>query len=74
MIYWIIIYEEINSIENLRGIPIDLNSDIHLSKIRKEWNAFYKETPNPTKQQVLDKAAEIDLMFGGLFKPPVVRN
>ena len=28
-------YEEINSIENLRGIPKDVNADLHLSKNQK---------------------------------------
>lgn len=28
-------YDEIHSIENLRGIPNELNGDLHLSKIRK---------------------------------------
>mgnify|MGYP000005381880 CR=1 FL=1 len=64
-------YEEMHALENLRGIPKEINSDIHLSKIRKEWNRFYKEVPNPTKQQLLDKAAEIDSKFGHLFNPPL---
>ena len=60
-----------HALENLRGIPKEINSDIHLSKIRKEWNRFYKEVPNPTKQQLLDKAAEIDSKCGHLFNPPL---
>lgn len=28
--------EEIHALENLRGIPKEINSDIHLSKIRKD--------------------------------------
>ncbi len=46
-------YEEMHSLDNLRGIPKEINSDLHLSKIRKEWNKFYKEFPNPTKEQLL---------------------
>ncbi|WP_235919910.1 RHS repeat-associated core domain-containing protein [Clostridium porci] len=64
-------YEEMHSIDNLRGIPKEINPDLHLSKIRKEWNRFYKDFQNPTKQQLLDKAAEIDTKFGHLFNPPV---
>ena len=64
-------YEEINSIENLRGIPKDVNADLHLSKIRKEWNRFYKEVPNPTKTQILEKAKQIDSQYGHLFQPKV---
>jgi len=60
-----------HSLENLRGIPKEINSEIHLSKIRKEWNKFYRQNPNPTKQQLLDKATEIDDMFGTEFNPPV---
>lgn len=62
-------YEEIHSINNLRGIPKERNADLHLSSIRKEWNRFYKEIPTPTKQEILDKAAEIDSLFGHLFNP-----
>jgi hypothetical protein len=62
--------EEIHSLENLRGIPNELNSDIHLSKIRKAWNQFYKSIPNPTKEQLLQKATEIDQLFGKFFIPP----
>jgi len=62
---------EMHSINNLRGIPKESNPELHLSKIRKEWNNFYRTTPNPTKQQLLDKATEIDDKFGKLFNPPV---
>ncbi len=61
---------EIHSLENLRGIPNALNSDLHLSKIRIEWNRFYRTTANPTQQQLLEKATEIDKLFGPLFLPP----
>jgi hypothetical protein len=62
---------EIHSLDNLRGIPKDINSDIHLSQIRKEWNGFYKNNPNPTKQDLLDFAEHIDNMFGSQFNPPI---
>ncbi|WP_254618369.1 RHS repeat-associated core domain-containing protein, partial [Vibrio metschnikovii] len=62
---------EMHSLENLRGIPKEVNSDVHLSKIRKEWNRFYRENPSPTKQQLLDKATEIDDKFGAQFNPPI---
>jgi RHS repeat-associated protein len=60
---------EIHSLENLRGIPTKMNPDLHLSKIRKEWNKFYKQNPTPTKEQILEKAAEIDEKYGHLFDP-----
>ncbi len=62
---------ELHSLENLRGIPKEINSDVHLSKVRKEWNKFYRENPSPTKQQLLDKATNIDNQFGSQFTPPV---
>ena len=60
-----------HSLDNLRGIPKEINSDLHLSKIRKEWNKFYKEFPNPTKEQLLQKRLDIDKKYGHLFKPPI---
>ena len=62
---------EIHSIENLRGIPKELNSNLHLSQIAKEWNEFYDENLKATQEQLLQKATEIDLKYGGWFKPPV---
>jgi hypothetical protein len=66
----IVAEQEIHSLENLRGIPNESNSDLHLSKSRKEWNRFYKSNPKPVKEQLLKKAAEIDRQFGQLFNPP----
>lgn len=63
--------EEIHSLENLRGIPKESNSDLHLSKIRKIWNEFYRKNPNPTKEQLLEQATKIDNQFGHLFDPPI---
>lgn len=62
---------ELHSIENLRGIPKGINGEYHLSNIRREWNAFYNQYPNATKQQLLDKATEIDDKYGHLFDPPI---
>lgn len=62
---------ELHSLENLRGIPKEKNNELHLSKIRKEWNRFYKTNPNPSKEDLLKKATEIDLKLGGEFKPPI---
>jgi len=63
--------EEIHAYDNLRGIPNEVNSDVHLSKIRKEWNQFYKENLNPTKDQLLVKRLEIDQKYGNQFYPPI---
>ncbi|KJG56056.1 hypothetical protein UA38_16410 [Photobacterium kishitanii] len=65
---------EIHSLENLRGIPKEKNNSLHLSKIRKEWNRFYKTNPAPSKDDLLDKATEIDQMFGSEFNPPINKS
>ena len=31
---------EMHSLENLRGIPYDINPNVHLRLIRREWNRF----------------------------------
>ncbi|MDR6937888.1 hypothetical protein [Luteibacter sp. 3190] len=66
---------EIHSLENLRGIPKEINADVHLSKIRVEWNRFYKpfleSGTRPTQEQLLQKATEIDNKFGSQFRPRV---
>ncbi|CAM5506676.1 MULTISPECIES: RHS repeat-associated core domain-containing protein [Streptomyces] len=62
---------ELNSLENLRGVPNAVNRDLHLSRIRILWNGFYKTHPNPTRQDVLDYATFIDDFVGGEFTPRV---
>jgi hypothetical protein len=65
---------EIDALDNLRGIPKSINSDLHLSKIRIEWNKFYKKFDDagiiPTKQQILDYARAVDKKFSNLYDPP----
>jgi len=63
-----------NSLENLRGIPQDINSEVHLKAIRKRWNDFYDanpDGPNMSKQKLLNFAKQIDNEFGHLFLPPI---
>ncbi|MGW6193182.1 S-layer homology domain-containing protein [Bacillus cereus] len=62
---------EIHDIQNLRGIPKEINNEIHLSSIRKDWNEFYKSHPNPTKKEVIDYMIELDKRYGDKFTPPV---
>jgi len=62
---------QINSLENLRGIPLHLNNEVHLSQIRKMWNSFYRTNPAPTVDDLLDFATVVDDTFGHLFTPPV---
>jgi hypothetical protein len=61
---------ELHSYENLRGIPLDVNSEVHLRDIATAWNAFYKSHPTTSKQELLDFATEIDGRFGHYFNPP----
>ncbi len=66
---------ELHSLGNLRGIHKDVNSEIHLSKIRRMWNRFYDEHPagsGVTREDFLDYARRIDQELGSSFTPPVV--
>ncbi|ESY09653.1 MULTISPECIES: hypothetical protein [unclassified Mesorhizobium] len=67
----IISQEMMHSLENLRGIPKELNSTLHLSTIRREWDAFYRQNPTTTLKKLLEKATEIDQKYGHLFNPPI---
>jgi RHS repeat-associated protein len=62
---------EINSLENLRGIPKSANADLHLSKIRKTWNEFYRAHPNATREKILEQATLIDNAYGTQFNPSI---
>jgi hypothetical protein len=62
---------EVHSLKNLRGIPRSINSEVHLGKIRRAWNEFYRSHPKPTRQDVLDFANRLDKEFGALFEPPL---
>jgi RHS repeat-associated protein len=65
---------EINSLANLRGVANEINSEVHLRRIRAMWDEFYARHPPgspPSKQQLLDYASEIDNTLGSLFSPPV---
>jgi len=65
---------ELHSIENLRGIPLLHNSEIHLSKIRKEWNVFYKQNRTASREELLNFASYIDLKYGYLFLPKIPKT
>ncbi|MFE0458305.1 SpvB/TcaC N-terminal domain-containing protein [Kitasatospora sp. NPDC058965] len=63
---------QLHSLENLRGIPKgEVNNTVHLSRIRKIWNEFYRTHPNATQEELLDQATKIDDQFGASFVPPV---
>ncbi len=68
---------ELNAQTSLRGIPKSVNSDVHLSKIRVEWDDFYLGVDadaargiRPSRDAFLKKAADIDQKFGKDFTPP----
>lgn len=62
---------EIHSLENLRGIPVGSNSSLHLSQIRRSWNAFYRSNASPTRTDILNHATEVDRLFGTQYLPPI---
>ncbi|OBQ66948.1 hypothetical protein [Mesorhizobium loti] len=63
--------KKINSVENLRGIPKDLNDILHLVILRGENDEFYAKYPNPTERQILDHSEMMDKKYGHHFVPPV---
>jgi len=62
---------EINDLGNLRGIPNGVNNDLHLSKINRIWNQFYRDNPNATRDAIEQKARDIDQECGSQFLPPI---
>lgn len=63
-------WQEIHSFENLRGIPLDINTEFHLSLIAIEWGRFYRRFgKTATRSQLLDFAGLIDKKYGHLFIP-----
>lgn len=62
---------EMHSLQNLRGIPKELNNSLHLNEIQKIWKRFYKNHPTPTREDLIKQAAQIDDLFGHLFNPPI---
>ncbi|WP_137935466.1 hypothetical protein [Mesorhizobium comanense] len=63
--------EEINSLENLRGIKKEFDVTLHKKVIRREMDDFYATHPTATKKEILDKVTEIDKKYGHLFDHPV---
>ncbi|TPI47420.1 hypothetical protein FJW05_10575 [Mesorhizobium sp. B2-9-1] len=62
---------EMHSLENLRGIPKDLDRLLHKTIFRFEWERFYRRHPNATRQDVLKYVTYIDKKYGHLFQPPI---
>lgn len=65
---------EIHSLDNLRGIPSEVNREVHLQQIRILWNQFYAQIDTlgrvPTRQELLDWVTIIDDNLGHNFLPP----
>jgi hypothetical protein len=66
----VVSHDAMHGLDNLRGIPKEVNSDLHLSRIRKEWNRFYKTHPNATFEELSAFRKVIDGKFGSEFLPP----
>jgi hypothetical protein len=62
---------QLDSIGNLRGIPNEINGELHLSFIRRAWNRFYSNYPNATTTDIEHYADVIDRFVGFKFKPPI---
>ena len=62
---------EIHSLENLRGIPKDINANVYLSRMRIQWDEFYINTPNATKTDILKQATIMDNVYGSYFTPTI---
>jgi RHS repeat-associated protein len=67
----VITEQEMHSLANLRGIPKELNPEVHLSRINTLWKEFFDTHPTATKSELLDFAKKIDDIFGDQFEPPV---
>jgi len=63
--------QQLHSLENLRGIPTAVNNELHLSALRREWNAFYRTHPNATTEELLEYATMLDHKYGSQFMPEV---
>jgi hypothetical protein len=63
--------QQVHSLENLRGIPKAVNSEVHLSQIRRDWNRFYRTHASPTLDDLLDFATKVDETYGTQFLPEV---
>ena len=63
--------EELNSIENLRGIHKKIDVNLHKKVIRAEWDDFFRIHPSTTRKEIFGKITEIDRKYGHLFDPPI---
>ncbi|MBP6349967.1 MAG: hypothetical protein KA392_10555 [Candidatus Obscuribacter sp.] len=64
--------KEVNSIEYLRGIPVDARKDgewVH-HIITARWEKFLPDGKNVSKQQILNELKAIDKEYGRFYVPP----
>lgn len=67
-------YSKLQSKNNLRGIPLDINPTLHNSKIAVCWNqlyALYPDRSNIPEDILLERAKYIDDQYGHLFVPAI---
>ncbi|MCW1916477.1 hypothetical protein OJ996_23015 [Luteolibacter sp. GHJ8] len=62
---------KIHSLEVLRGIPLELVRVLHGKIIQMEMNDFRRRNADPSEQDLLDFASEIDARFGQYFLPVI---
>ena len=64
--------DEIDGLENLRGVPSGINGPVHLGYIRQLWNEFYSLNPcgSATREDFLQQRGLIDEILGPWFTPP----
>lgn len=48
-----------------------MNSDVQLSKVRKDSYGFYRNHPNPTKEEIINYMIDLDKKYGENFNPPI---
>lgn len=61
---------EVHGLENLCGIPRELNKPLHLIEMRRFWDHFYKIHLTATKEELLRAREELRRKFGSQFLPP----
>jgi RHS repeat-associated protein len=56
--------EELNAASNLRGIPLEMNSNLHLSQIHGAWRTFWQMNPAATRADILAFAQSLEVEHG----------
>jgi len=56
--------EELNAASNLRGIPLEMHPDLHLSQIHGAWRTFWQMNPAATRADILAFAQSLEVEHG----------